>query len=1202
VAPLALPLPFQRRYMKANSAAGTRLAAAFLLIAGLWAVGNRPVTAQGGITITSPSANTVLAAGPDYATEVLGDPWDFSNVQDIASEPTQHLNWLSGPTVANGVVSGVTAAANGNNSIGILHRPWFMINNPGHNGHNFPIDTAKYSKLAIKFTTNLGTQFPRFYWWHKEIGDSTDPGGGTRLLPENNLPAPAGTSIYVVDLVNVPANAQPGPPAWNAFPQVKGLAFYPNHSNVSSTVSVDWVRLTTGDARSETKTMNIAWTGGACSSAISVTEKSSNTTFTVPNPSGTCSFNWNYGVLPPGVYTLHVGAATRDFTVNGPPIVQITDPDETGGEDFATTVLGNPWDMTDPNDYFVNVNIVDHLTQHTTNANGFTGTSDGQATAATPQGVPIGDAQLYLLSKQKPTDGPTIDHNKYHRLTYTLTVDHPYNLTTGSVARVFWGFDSSSTGGGTPYNVTTSKDIQVWPGTNTYTLDLAQLTTANGGLEPTNAVTWNGNQLPVRHFRIDPFEFAEVVNFHLANVKLAADDATTQGKFTIRFTGSDPEGDATTLTLYRDTDQDPSSGLVQIAAGVPLSAGQYVWRPGMTVPAGTYYIYAVANDGRNSLGRYSTGPVKVVPAPLPVSGGDFDGDTRADIGIYKANGDWTIKTSGSNYTSSIAKSWGGPDYTPVPGDYDGDGKQDIAVYRESTGVWSILKSSSNYTTTLTINWGGPNYKPMPGDYDGDGKTDAAVYRPGTGVWSILTSSSGYTATISATWGGAGYVPIGGQDFDGDGRSDIGVYQPATGTWSILKSSTSYTAVLSGAWGGPGYTLVPGDYDGDGRADFAVYQQSTAGWFVLKSSTNYSTSLSATWGGPGYVPVPADYDGDGLTDMAVFQRSTGNWLVLQSSSGFSTSFVVGGFGASTDAPLSSAIVTATNDTMRATDFDADGKADITVFQQANATWYTLKSTGTYTTSQNVAWGGAGYTLAPGDYDGDGKADLGVYQESTGNWYVLLSGSGFTTSISKAAGGPGWVAVPGDYDGDGRTDFAVYNKTSGLWYALKSGSNYTTTLSITWGGTGYTSVPGDFDGDGKTDLGLYVPSSGLWTVLLSSSNYSTSMQKSVGSGNAYVAAQSDYDGDGKTDFGVYNPTTGLWYALLSGANYTTTLSVSWGGPSYTPIRGDFDGDGKQDLALYQGSSATWFILLSSSNYTTTLNKAWGGSGYAPLPTFP
>src|SRR5262249_52557268 len=149
---------------------------------------------------------------------------------------------------------------------------------------------------------------------------------------------------------------------------------------------------------------------------------------------------------------------------------------------------------------------------------------------------------------------------------------------------------------------------------------------------------------------------------------------------------------------------------------------------------------------------------------------DFEGDARADMALFRNNGDWMIRRSSTGFSSSFVQNWGGPADTPVPGDYDGDGIQDPGLYRESTGDWRVVPSSSNFASSLTVNWGGPGLKPAPGDYDGDGKTDPAVYNPATGVWSVLKSSARYGGTLNVGWGGPGYTPVPGQDFDGDGIS------------------------------------------------------------------------------------------------------------------------------------------------------------------------------------------------------------------------------------------------------------------------------------------------------------------------------------------------------------------------------------------------------------------------------------------------
>jgi hypothetical protein len=94
--------------------------------------------------------------------------------------------------------------------------------------------------------------------------------------------------------------------------------------------------------------------------------------------------------------------------------------------------------------------------------------------------------------------------------------------------------------------------------------------------------------------------------------------------------------------------------------------------------------------------------------------GNNDGAVRCDIGAVEFG-------SGSG----------------SPGDFDGDGKTDMALYR--SGAWYILRSTDNGITAVAFG-GLAGDIPVPADYDGDGKTDIALYSGGT--WHVLRSSDG----------------------------------------------------------------------------------------------------------------------------------------------------------------------------------------------------------------------------------------------------------------------------------------------------------------------------------------------------------------------------------------------------------------------------------------------------------------------------
>jgi hypothetical protein len=92
--------------------------------------------------------------------------------------------------------------------------------------------------------------------------------------------------------------------------------------------------------------------------------------------------------------------------------------------------------------------------------------------------------------------------------------------------------------------------------------------------------------------------------------------------------------------------------------------------------------------------------------------GDVDGDRLGDLIVWSSTtGVWRWLTSSSGYDDGAAGSrrWGAGELGDMPfvGDFDGDGRSDLAVWRAATGTWYWLSSSMGYNPAAAVarQWG-----------------------------------------------------------------------------------------------------------------------------------------------------------------------------------------------------------------------------------------------------------------------------------------------------------------------------------------------------------------------------------------------------------------------------------------------------------------------------------------------------------------
>ena len=444
------------------------------------------------------------------------------------------------------------------------------------------------------------------------------------------------------------------------------------------------------------------------------------------------------------------------------------------------------------------------------------------------------------------------------------------------------------------------------------------------------------------------------------------------------------------------------------------------------------------------------------------------------------------------------------------------------------------------------------------------------------------------------------------DLNNDGHPDQAVANQNSNDVTILlgDGTGNFTAAAGSpeaAGTGPRAVTI-GDFDANGKDDLAVANQSSNNVTILlgDGTGNFSaaaTSPEAVGSSPQSVAV-GDFDANGKDDLAVVNQASHNVTILLGDG-------TGNFSAAAASPEA---VDGFPRSIAVGDFDANGKDDLAVLNQAsiNVTILLGDGTGNFTAA-GISPATAGVTpllVVVGDFDGNGKDDLAVATFGTDNVTILLGdGTGnFTVaagSPESAGSSPTSVAV-GDFDANGKDDLAVANSASNnVTILLGDGTgNFSAaaTSPEAVGSAPRSVAVGDFDRDGKDDLAVANRASNNVTVLMNQSpvdadsNFTAppTSPEAVGT-NPVSAAVGDFNNDGYVDQAIANSfSSNVTILLGDGTGDFTTAAASPEPAGIQPTSvavGDFDANGKDDLAVANFGSANVTILLGdgTGNFT-------------------
>jgi hypothetical protein len=548
------------------------------------------------------------------------------------------------------------------------------------------------------------------------------------------------------------------------------------------------------------------------------------------------------------------------------------------------------------------------------------------------------------------------------------------------------------------------------------------------------------------------------------------------------------------------------------------------------------------------------------------------------------------------FSGPIEPPWFGHGVSIVGADLEGDGREEalltgmegrLAVLRFGADGWTVEPS---YLLVL-----GDPIKVDPVDLDGDGAPDLVVAAKG-GLQVLWNDGHGGFALPQVLAKGICLVARGG-DLNGDGRCDIlasvipvdvSESEPwmPTGLLAFLgRGSRNFQLAQYTSISGSSDGIAFGDFDEDGMLDAAMGETMSVG-LLLNEGNGRLRWGAAAQGGADAGLIACDLDGDGHLDVAR------NCI----ESGIQPALFGDGLGQlSVGPPLWPLLAISAGPApggycLDAGDFDADGRPDLLVVQQARPELIHAVARKGFARSEPLPLPWDTWAAGLADVDGDGSLDvvahLPVFVPAPGQppqgWLSVLHGDGRgglrdvrTAPHDDALTGLPFETSVGDLDADGLPD---------LVESVGWNQGFRVLLSDEQGGwsrpVDHPELPvllypriGDVDGDGRGDL-VATGSGGQIVAYLGdgagglAGPVTTQLPPGKYSHDYLLA---DLDADGRSDLVMQeaSPTIGgLRVHLASGGgSFGPAVYVAGLGQVQSVHPADLDLDGHLDLVVVQ-----------------------------------